>query len=316
MNYGEILSKTWQIIWKHKVLWIFGIMAGCAGSGGGNSGGSNFSNSGSSSGTNPFGEVTSFFESLSDGQIALLVAGVILFILLLVILTTFISTVGRIGLIRGAARADRDEQAALSFGELFRGSLPYFWRVFLLSLLVGLAIAAVMIPVIFLGVMAAVLTAGIALICLIPLICLMAPVFWAISVVLGQATIAIVIEDLGIMDGLRRGWQVVRANPGPMAILFLILDLAIKGIVGFIVALPAIVAMMPLIFGMIGGEDAMIPALIITLVCCAAYFPVLLLLNGILQSYVGSAWTLTFLRLTSQPAPAPAAFMPEPDPFQ
>ena len=41
MNYSEILSRAWQIIWKHKVLWIFGILAGCANSGGGGGGGGN-----------------------------------------------------------------------------------------------------------------------------------------------------------------------------------------------------------------------------------------------------------------------------------
>ena len=24
-NFGEVLSRAWQIVWKHKVLWIFGI---------------------------------------------------------------------------------------------------------------------------------------------------------------------------------------------------------------------------------------------------------------------------------------------------
>jgi len=41
MNYGDILEKTWKIIWKHKILWLFGVLAGCgaAGSGGGSGGG-------------------------------------------------------------------------------------------------------------------------------------------------------------------------------------------------------------------------------------------------------------------------------------
>ena len=39
-NFGEVLTRAWQIIWKHKVLWIFGILASCGrGSGGGNGGG-------------------------------------------------------------------------------------------------------------------------------------------------------------------------------------------------------------------------------------------------------------------------------------
>ena len=35
-NFGEVLTRAWQIIWKHKVLWIFGFLAGCG------QGGTNF----------------------------------------------------------------------------------------------------------------------------------------------------------------------------------------------------------------------------------------------------------------------------------
>ena len=33
-NFGEILTRAWQIIWKHKILWIFGILASCGRSSG------------------------------------------------------------------------------------------------------------------------------------------------------------------------------------------------------------------------------------------------------------------------------------------
>ena len=39
-NFGEVLTRAWQITWKYKVLWIFGILASC-GRGGGNGGGGN-----------------------------------------------------------------------------------------------------------------------------------------------------------------------------------------------------------------------------------------------------------------------------------
>ena len=29
MDIGDVLSQSWKIIWKHKVLWIFGLLAGC-----------------------------------------------------------------------------------------------------------------------------------------------------------------------------------------------------------------------------------------------------------------------------------------------
>ena len=41
MNFGEILTKAWKIIWKFKVLWIFGILASCGQGGGSGGGGGN-----------------------------------------------------------------------------------------------------------------------------------------------------------------------------------------------------------------------------------------------------------------------------------
>jgi len=38
MDFGEVLSKAWRIVWKHKVLWIFGFLASLGqGWGGGSS---------------------------------------------------------------------------------------------------------------------------------------------------------------------------------------------------------------------------------------------------------------------------------------
>lgn len=40
LNIGKILTRSWQIIWKHKILWVFGILAGFAsGRSSGNNGG-------------------------------------------------------------------------------------------------------------------------------------------------------------------------------------------------------------------------------------------------------------------------------------
>lgn len=40
MDFGEVLKKAWKIIWKFKVLWIFGILSSCGQSGGGSGGSS------------------------------------------------------------------------------------------------------------------------------------------------------------------------------------------------------------------------------------------------------------------------------------
>jgi hypothetical protein len=106
-----------------------------------------------------------------------------------------------------------------------------------------------------------------------------------------------VLDNLDIRDGLRKGWEVVRANIGPIILLALILFIG-SGIVGFIIAIPIIAAIFPLIFGAANNSTGPIW---ITVVCCAIYFPILLVLSGILNAYVQAVWALTYMRLTSKP---------------
>lgn len=296
-NFGEVLTRAWQIIWKHKVLWVFGIFAGCArgGNGGGSGGGGG---GGTGTGDQPFPQLQQFFDQLSlwIEENPWIIAVLIILVLALVLISIFLGTIGRVGLIRGTYQAELGTDR-LVFGELFSGSMPYFWRVFGLSLLIFLIAFVVFIPLALFGV----LTAGIGFLCVIPLICILIPVLWLLSVVIEQANAAIVIDNLGIGDGLRKGWEVVRTNIGPIILLTLILFIG-SGIIGFIIAIPIIAAVLPLIFGAASNNTN---PMWITLICCAAYFPVLLLLSGILNAYVQSVWTLTYMRLTAKPQDNP-----------
>ena len=310
MDIGYVLTRAWQIIWKHKVLWIFGILAGCANSGnGGGSGSGGRTGDGGGSGQVPplFQPIVEFFENLTDVQIAIIVGVGFLIALVLIVLAVFLGTIGRVGLIRGTQQAEGGA-ASLVFGELFSGSMPYFWRVFGLGLLVGLLALLVGGSIAIMAILGTVATLGLGLICLIPLICILVPVFWFISVIVEQASIAIVLEDLGVMDGLRRGWEVVRANLGTMIVMALILTLGVGGIGGFIIALPIVLIALPAIIGTAVGQmptDQTLPAgWILAGVCFIAYLPVLILLNGILRSYIETAWTLTFMKLTGKPSAA------------
>lgn len=290
-NFGEVLSRAWQIVWKHKVLWVFGVFAGCSRSGGGGGGGGG--GSGIETGTQqPFPELQRFFEQIGQwiDNNAWIIAVFIVFILVLVVLSIFLGTIGRIGLIKGTYRAEQGTEQMI-FGELFSESMPYFWRVFGLSLLIGLLFLLIFLPLIFFGI----ITAGIGFICIIPLLCLLIPISWAVMVVIEQANAAIVLEDLGIGDGLRRGWEVVRANIGTMILMALILFIG-SAVVGIVLAIPLIVAVVPLVIGSAAGAER--TPLLIAGVCCAVYLPILLLLNGILTAYIQSAWALTYMRLT------------------
>jgi hypothetical protein len=243
---------------------------------------------------------------------------VALLVLVLVILGIFLGTIGKIGLIRGVQKADKDLEARLSFGELFKGSLPYFWRVFLLNLLVGIVVFLVVMVLLVGLILGSIVTLGLLLVCAIPLICLIIPIAAAIGVIIDQATIAIVVEDLGVLDGLRRGWEVVRGNLGPMVVMWLILSLGIAMIGGLIIALPMIIVFGPLFIALIsGGDQALQTGLIVSGICFLGYLPFLIVLSGILNSYIRSGWTLTFLRLTRPASPEPEPLpepLPEPSP--
>lgn len=239
------------------------------------------------------------FTNLSDWQIAAIVGALILVGLVIMVLVVFLSTIGRIGLIQGTLRAEQGE-TALSFGDLFDASLPYFWRVFGLNLLVGLALGLLIFLGVIVGIFFSVITFGIALLCLIPLICVLVPLAWLVQVVLEQANVALVVEDLNIPDALQRGWEVFREHLGTMIVMGLILILG-AGVVTLVISAPLAAVVVPAITAVaLGGEQAIRGGVLIAALCFVAYLPVLLVLAGIVRAYVGAAWSLTYLRLTGQ----------------
>jgi len=214
---------------------------------------------------------------------------IIVGIFLLSFLFYALGMMGRIGLIKGTYKAETGAQS-LAFGELWSESLPYFWRVLGLNLLLGLLIFILIVPLVILGIV----TAGVGFVCLLPLLCILIPVSWVLMVLIEQTQAAIVIEDLGMMDGIRRGWDVVKSNPGAMIIMALILGIG-SVIVGIVFAIPIILAVIPLVLGAANLRESLTPVWI-TLACCLAYMPVLIFLNGIISAYIQSAWTLTFMQ--------------------
>jgi hypothetical protein len=302
MDYGKVLSRAWQITWKYKVLWVFGILAGCNSGGGGGGNGVNYQ---TQQGDPPhqFMPFFEWFENLPDWQVAALIGLGVIVMLLLIALGVFLGTIGRIGLIRGVQQAEGGAEK-LTFGELFSGSMPYFWRVFGLNLLVGLGILAFVILFAIIGVTGTALTLGLGLLCLVPLICVLVPLMWFVGVVVEQANNAMVLENLGVMDGLKRGWQVARDNVGVMIVMALILFLGVGLIGGIIIALPLFLVALPALAGATGGfGDSLNTGLIIAGVCFIAYLPFLLTFSGILSTFTQSSWTLTYMSLTRKDAP-------------
>jgi hypothetical protein len=178
--------------------------------------------------------------------------------------------------------------------------------VFGLNLLIGVFVFLAILVLTILGVVLTVGTLGIFVLCLLPIICLIIPVMWAVSVIVEQANIALVVENLGIIDAIKRGWQVVWSNIGNMIVMSLILILGVSIIGGAIIGLPLLAVAAPAVAGAVAGTtEALRNGLIVSGLLFIVYLPFLLVLSGILRAYTSSAWTLTYLRLTHKPSLQP-----------
>lgn len=313
MDYGKVLSKAWQIIWKYKILWLFGFLANC----GGNSSSTpnsnsnntdiNFSYDSGDIGNLPpgvaefFNNIERIFEQYAD-RIAIGVVVLVLLVLLLSLIAFAIRIYGQVGLVRGALKAEGDEPEKLTFGEIHEEVKPFFWRLLGLQLLLFVASLVLVLIIVLPFILLTAVTFGIALICLIPLICLTVPIGWAITVIIQQAIVAMLVEDLDIWQALQRGWDVVRNHPAEYLVMGLILLIG-GGILGVVISLPQILAMAPLIAPLMNGMmsdnwTGVLNGLWIAVACLVAYWPVMAVLRGALRAYIESAWVLTFLENT------------------
>ena len=321
MDFGEVLTNAWKITWKHKVLWIFGILAGCARGGGGGSGGGGGGGGQNGTGNPSFipgisPQSQQLLSNLQDWiatHESLLVTAVVVFVLLALVLTLVrlaLGTIGEIGLIRGASKADGGAEH-LGFGELWRDSLRYFWRVLGLAVIVFAALLALILLIVGCAVLAGVATLGIGALIILPLICILIPIGLIVSILVRLADVAMVTEDLGIQAGVKRGWELFKSELGPVLVIWLI-TVVIEIVVGIVIAIPILVVVIPAVISLVfnNGNLASTP-LLIAGACFVAYLPVLLVASGILIAYTQSVWTLTYLRLT-RPKPVDPTAPPLP----
>ncbi len=303
MDFGKVLTRAWEIIWKHKILWLFGILASC-GSQGGNFGG-NFNyrmDSGEINNLPPqwqefFRNLQNGFDRTPDERMVGFIIIVVCIVLLLALVAWLLSIFGRVSLIKGTLLAEAGK--SFTFSSLARESFPVFGSALLLSFLLGLLPLVLGFLVAVVLVAFSVITFGIGLLCVIPLLCLLVPLAIAYNVYVEMAYVALVSEGLGVIEAINRGWQVFRNNLGNVAVIALIL--IIGGLfVGILLGLPIILVFAPFLLGMLANTpDSQNSGLIISGICLVLALPVIILGNGILHSYLQSAWTLAYQQLSA-----------------
>jgi hypothetical protein len=316
LDFGAILSRAWKITWENRVLWIFGILA-ALGNGAANGGGG--AGAGDGGGGRDFGAgglelpppARRFVEN-PDPQIIAIVISVICVLLLIALVLFVLSVIGRGGLIGGVRLAD--DNGRVTFGEAWRVGLRNFWRLFLIGLVIGVVVIGLvgilLVPGIFLSITI------IGLLCGLPLIFAFVVAAIVLAIVAYFAQIAAVVEDLSVTAALGRAWEVIRANLGDIIILGIVLIIA-QAVVGVVIALPLVVTLVPIVFAVIAfineSQSMAAGGLIVAGLCFVAYLPVLIVLGGVLETWITSAWTLAyrqFIRLMAAPGVQPAPIEP------
>jgi hypothetical protein len=294
MDFEEILGRAWKITWRVKGLWLLGILASCSG------------NQSSLSPRVPSGFMNWNYssEELERSLLTLdriqeetflgILLAVLLLALLLLLLVFIFDALGRSSLIAGINQTDGGE--AVSLGEALNLGLGYFWRLIGIQLIV-VTLSLILILVLFvMAFVIGILSMGIGLFCMIPLLCVLVPIFTAFNLYINIVKIAVVTENLSIRKAFPRAWKVLKANPGSTIIIALIL-IVCGSIVSFVISYPLSFVGIPFATGLLIDRMDSISGSIISILLALAYLPFMLVLNGILSTFITSCWVLAYRRM-------------------
>jgi hypothetical protein len=330
MKHFQILKRSWDILWSYKALWVFGIilaLTGAAAASGGSNGGG--SGGGGSSFLFPSqAELAQNWEQVRHGlarlseraaqanelepwAIALIILGSLL-LLVLGVAFTIGHYVSQVALIRMVDRHEA-EGVKLTWRQGFRlGWSRAAWRLFLISLMIGLAIFVVFTLLFGLAVLPAVLgemlgdalfVVGILLSAGMGMLVIFLAILTAllVSLLLEPVRRACVLEERGVIDALRQGMRLVRAHVVDVGLMWL-LTIGVRIGVGFVLAPVAL-----LLGGGLGGLVYLVASTLATgwiyavVIGGLVFFTVLALpltfAGGLLQTYLSTTWTLTYRAL-------------------
>lgn len=304
MDYGKILRSSFEITKKYKVLWIFGLLMVSGGGGGAGNSGSGFSEAGTSLQQHPDAErwLLDVRDFVVDywWVLAILAAALLFFMLICLI----IGIAAKGALYKGAHTASQGEEK-VGFWNHFGFGFHKFWRVLGIDVLTFLIVLAVLFGL-------GLLSIPFLIFFLVPVIgwiVFILYVFLAIIVVfLAAALITMfinyvycyaLIEDMKIGESFRRGWALMKDNFGSTLVMALILfgvtfAFALFALlVIFLIFIPLFVIGMLLYhaMGLWGGIITGILALLVLFVFA-------LLIKGVRNTYVVSAWVLTWKELS------------------
>lgn len=308
MDYGDIVTRSWRIVWNNKFLWVLGFLGAFTRASGNFGGGSNSS--------------TSTPTAPEDwGSIAAIIAISVCALIVVAIIIWLVGLAARGGLITAVARIDNGEKSSLrqSFRDGFARLNSLVGMNFLLYLpiliIVVLMIGGSVLTLIGSGVTAGTMAdsndfgavvAGIGMfaVCFFFLMCVAVILGIVLNFINAFAFRGIMLQELGAMESIKHGWHVFRENMAEalvLAMLFFGIGI-IYGMAVFMLTMPLLILMFVPLLGTLftGGEPGVgsIAFLAGGGICLGVFAAGL---YSILISWQSAAFTLAYQEFVSKP---------------
>jgi hypothetical protein len=323
MQYGALLSHAWNIIWRNKIIWVFGFLA-ALGSGGG--GGGNFRLNMPSSGRVAGGGLPPDLERtlaniFSNPAIIITIVVVLILIGLIIgLVVELIAALGHGAMVDMVREADESKVTRFSTG--WRTGLRRMFPVFLIRFLLGLPTAIIILAGIapfFLSFIPLITGAGsrsaerlfaggmltTLLLCFLPALCIGVLLTIPLQVLETLSIRALVLEDLGIWGSIRRGWAIFTGNLGDVVVvwlIFLLIGILVFVVVGVPLAVAAFAIIFPLTFMAATSPVFILPILLVGILL----WLVSAAIRSIVEAYASTTWTLAYRQFIARSAAAPA----------
>lgn len=293
MEISAVLSVAFRRFWQEKVFWLLGALAAAM-----------------TALTLPVSQLATAedLQTLFPAQLSGVEPWLLSLLSLAVLLGISLASiplyqVGVLGVTVGVWQREQGNEAPLAFGELLRAGLPFFWRALGVRLLFALALVVIFVPLVLVVGIAGVLTFGLALLCLLPLLALLIPLSYGVYALIELAETAIVVENLPLSAAIGKAWELFKAHFWKITLMALIIYLGV-GLLGSIVVLPlTLPAYLPMLaeFNM-QVDPGSILGISIGLLCVLS--PLYALVQGAMIALQKVMWVQTYLAVTRPAAPA------------
>lgn len=280
-DYGNILTRTLQISWKHKSLWgilalpiiisfvIFPFM---------------------------FGFIYLMDLDLSEGVTTAITIAYFVFIVVFVVALIGVQVLTLSSVNLGILRVEKNE-GSLKFTDLLKDSIPYFWRQLGVMLIIQLSIGLVFTIFFAFVFLTSIVTMGMATLCLQPIMILLTPLMFLVVGVLEAAHTAIFQEDIQAWDAVKRGINMVREHIWKYVIITIVVYFGFT-ILSSLIFVPLMVPMMLFVGFIESGAEIANQIALVSIGLTCLIFPVMVLFSVFTQLLMKVSLTLTYLRLS------------------